>query len=141
LKNKTLEEIKAKGELPEPIVELKTVSIDFGKESTKDLPNHGFNPEVATCWLLEGLIMYLEKDSVEKLYKEISELSAPGSFIILNFLNMTEHHKNDFASEILETAGWKMESKCMFGDAEFNYGRYPEGKPPNPFCGFAFYKK
>mmetsp|Transcript_29339 Transcript_29339/g.32934 ORF Transcript_29339/g.32934 Transcript_29339/m.32934 type:complete len:173 (+) Transcript_29339:384-902(+) len=141
IKNKTLEEIKAKSELPEPIVERKTVSIDFSKESTKDLPNHGFNPEVATSWLLEGLVMYLEKDAVDKVYNEISELSAPGSFIILNFTNTAEHHKNDFAQEILEAKGWKMESKCIFGDPEFNYGRYPEGKPANPMCGFAFYKK
>lgn len=61
--------------------------MDFGKESTKDLPNHGFDKTVVTGWLLEGLIMYLDEASVESIYTEVSELAAPGSYMILNFIN------------------------------------------------------
>jgi len=38
--------------------------MDFEKESTKDLTNHGFDKTIATCWVLEGLIMYLKEPAM-----------------------------------------------------------------------------
>lgn len=62
-KSKVFEDLKAKGEFKdEPFCERKVISMDFSKESTKDLPTHGFSQEVPTCWILEGLIMYLTKE-------------------------------------------------------------------------------
>jgi len=38
--------------------------MDFSKESVKDLSKYGYNNQTPTCWLLEGLVMYLKKDVV-----------------------------------------------------------------------------
>ena len=64
--------------------------MDFSKESTKDLPNHSYDASLPTCWILEGLVMYLTKDAVQQLLEEITGLSAKGSYMILNFLNGPE---------------------------------------------------
>jgi len=40
------------------------ICMDFEKESTKDLTNHGFDKTIATCWVLEGLIMYLKEPAM-----------------------------------------------------------------------------
>ena len=84
-KSKILEDLQAKGLLMKPMCERKIISIDFSKESTKDLPKHGFDQEIPTCWILEGLVMYLKKEDNVKLMDEMSELSAVGSYIIVNF--------------------------------------------------------
>lgn len=85
-KQKVFEEVKAKGELPEQVCERNVVSIDFSKESTKDVASHGYDSAVPTCWVLEGLVMYLQVDSVETMYKEICDISADGSLVIVNVI-------------------------------------------------------
>lgn len=57
--------------------------MDFNKESVKDLPKHGVDQSIPTCWILEGLIMYLEPTVVEKMLEEINELSSKNSYIII----------------------------------------------------------
>ena len=69
------------------LCERQVISMDFGKESTKDLPSHGFDPSLPTCWILEGLVMYLPVDAVKALLDEITDLSANGSYMILNYMN------------------------------------------------------
>lgn len=53
-KTKKLEELGAEAFCPRQVI-----SQDFSKESTKDLPKHGFDASLPTCWILEGLVMYL----------------------------------------------------------------------------------
>jgi O-methyltransferase involved in polyketide biosynthesis len=48
------------------------------------LPAHGFKKDVPTYWILEGLVMYLQKDENEKLIKDISDLSCTGSSLLIN---------------------------------------------------------
>ena len=54
LKAKILEEQGAK-----PLCKRVTISMDFSKESVKDLHKHGVDNSTPTCWVLEGLVMYL----------------------------------------------------------------------------------
>jgi methyltransferase (TIGR00027 family) len=42
-----------------PLCNRVPISMDFSKETVKDLPKHGYDNSVPTFWLLEGLIMYL----------------------------------------------------------------------------------
>jgi methyltransferase (TIGR00027 family) len=44
-----------------------------------DLEGAGWSPERPTCWLVEGLLVYLERDDAELLVGRIGELSPPGS--------------------------------------------------------------
>ena len=66
------------------------ISMDFKKESIKDLPNHGYQSTLPTCWILEGLVMYLKQTEVLKMLEELTGLSPKGSYIILNFA-INEH--------------------------------------------------
>ena len=43
----------------------------------------GFDPEVPTCWILEGLVMYLSPVAVEKLLKGMHAVSATGSRLLI----------------------------------------------------------
>ena len=118
--------------------------MDFSKETVKDLPSHGVSflgGETVTCWLLEGLIMYLKKEENDKLFQEISDLSPSGSYLILNFMNGSPAASSDGAHAILTEAGWQREEILHFGEQGFNYGRFPEGKQPNACFGFSFYTK
>ena len=116
--------------------------MDFSKESTKDLPTHGYDASLPTCWILEGLVMYLKKEDVIKLLEEITGLSVKGSYMILNYLNRpTGDASNiDHMGELLKQKGWTEEKVTCFGKPDFNFGRFPADKEPVDAMGFGFYK-
>ena len=123
--------------------------MDFSKESTKDLPTHGFNHALPTCWILEGLVMYLQAAEVTALLNEISDLSASGSFLIVNYVNnpamKDPYTPSDIKgmSPVLKEKGWANEKCLYFGQEDFNFGRFPEGIKATAMenFGFAFYDK
>jgi methyltransferase (TIGR00027 family) len=51
------------------------------KQWTEELVASGFDPNVPTVWLLEGLVMYLTIEDTKVMMKEIGRLSAPGSAV------------------------------------------------------------
>ena len=55
----------------EPLCERTAISLNFCKESVKDLPKHGFDSDLPP-WSLEGLIMYLAMEAIESLLTELS---------------------------------------------------------------------
>mmetsp|Transcript_11657 Transcript_11657/g.17119 ORF Transcript_11657/g.17119 Transcript_11657/m.17119 type:complete len:317 (-) Transcript_11657:335-1285(-) len=136
--------IKSKGELPSSFCQRKVVSMDFTKESTKSLPDYGIQFDKPTCWILEGLIMYLKKDDIDSMLTELSILSPAGSYVILNFANgiasRGENFRGDeYCGELMTDYGWKHNETVFFGDSEFSFDRYPKGKPSNTTLGFSFY--
>lgn len=63
------------------------VSIDFNKESVIDkLKQSGFSRNKKTLFLLEGLLMYLDSDSVKATFKIISDNTIKGSEIVFDFV-------------------------------------------------------
>lgn len=144
-KQKILDRLQEKGELPKALCPRKAISMDFSKESIADLPERHKYPSIttcATCWILEGLIMYLKRPDVEQLMDHLSELSASESFLILNFsTNVPGGPSIDEIDEWLQSKGWNKEERLMFGEKGFNFGRYPDDKPANKICGFAMYWK
>jgi len=48
---------------------------------SRDLLSAGFDPNVPSVWLLEGLLMYLSLPDTHDLMKEMGRLSAPGSSV------------------------------------------------------------
>lgn len=146
-KQDVLDRLQDEGELPEAMCERKPIAMDFSKESIADLPRkYGYDCFSPTCWILEGLIMYLQRNAVEQLMDDVSTLSAPGSMIILNFSNSNSNDTTacpsiDEIDARLEGQKWSKEQRLMFGEKGFNFGRYPQGKPANTQLGFAMYKK
>ena len=77
----------AKAENAVPLCPRQVITMDFMKESTKDMPNHGYDQTLPTFWLLEGLIMYMTRETVVKMMNEIVDLSVKGSSVMVNFMN------------------------------------------------------
>jgi len=55
------------------------VPIDLRQDWPSALTTAGFDRTRPAAWLAEGLLMYLPADAQDRLFEQISELSAPGS--------------------------------------------------------------
>lgn len=64
-----------------PSVDRREVPIDLRQDWPAALRGKGFDPAAPTAWLAEGLLMYLPGDAQDRLFAQITELSAPGSRI------------------------------------------------------------
>ncbi|MEN3222736.1 class I SAM-dependent methyltransferase [Mycolicibacterium porcinum] len=63
----------------EPAAELHCVPIDLREDWPKALRDNGFDPTVPTAWIAEGLLIYLPPEAQDRLFDNITALSAPGS--------------------------------------------------------------
>jgi methyltransferase (TIGR00027 family) len=57
----------------------KVVAIDLREDWPKALLDNGFDPKQPTAWSAEGLLIYLPSDAQDKLFDNITALSARGS--------------------------------------------------------------
>jgi methyltransferase (TIGR00027 family) len=64
-----------------PSANRREVPIDLRQDWPAALRGEGFDPKAPTAWLAEGLLMYLPADAQDRLFAQITELSAPGSRI------------------------------------------------------------
>ncbi|PRC41755.1 SAM-dependent methyltransferase, partial [Mycobacterium sp. ITM-2017-0098] len=65
----------------QPTAERHEVAIDLRQDWPAALTAAGFDPARPTAWLAEGLLMYLPADAQDRLFAQITDLSAPGSRI------------------------------------------------------------
>jgi methyltransferase (TIGR00027 family) len=64
-----------------PSADRREVPIDLRQDWPAALIAAGFDPKAPTAWLAEGLLMYLPADAQDRLFAQVTELSAPGSRI------------------------------------------------------------
>jgi methyltransferase (TIGR00027 family) len=64
-----------------PTADRHEVPIDLRQDWPAALVAEGFDPKAPTAWLAEGLLMYLPADAQDRLFTQVTELSAPGSRI------------------------------------------------------------
>jgi methyltransferase (TIGR00027 family) len=64
-----------------PSADRREVPIDLRQDWPTALRAAGFDPTAPTAWLAEGLLMYLPAAAQDRLFEQITELSAPGSRI------------------------------------------------------------
>ena len=62
-----------------PAAEVHEVPVDLRQDWAAALRGRGFDPTQPTAWLAEGLLMYLPADAQDRLFEQVTELSAPGS--------------------------------------------------------------
>jgi methyltransferase (TIGR00027 family) len=63
------------------------IPIDFNVDSVSEkLELNGFKRNKTTLFIMEGLIMYLNKEAVDKLFKLIYELAVPESRVIFDYI-------------------------------------------------------
>lgn len=86
-KTATMTQIGAK-----PTCERRTVAVDLRDDWPTALQAAGFDPSVPTAWSAEGLLIYLPPEAQDKLFDNITALSAPGSQIA------TEYHSDHGAA-------------------------------------------
>ena len=63
----------------EPSAVRREVGIDLRQDWPAALAEAGFDPAAPTAWLAEGLLMYLPAEAQDRLFTQITELSAAGS--------------------------------------------------------------
>jgi len=63
----------------EPTAQRREVAVDLRQDWPAALKTAGFDPARPTAWLAEGLLMYLPAEAQDRLFEQITELSAPGS--------------------------------------------------------------
>jgi methyltransferase (TIGR00027 family) len=74
------------GSLPPSIADVTFVPIDFVHESLDAvLARAGHDATKPTCWIWEGVVMYLTPDVVRSTLANIAERSAGGSTLIVNY--------------------------------------------------------
>ena len=73
----------------QPTCERRTVAIDLREDWPAALQAAGFDPSAPSAWSAEGLLIYLPPEAQDKLFDNISALSAPGSQIA------TEYHSDN----------------------------------------------
>ena len=62
-----------------PAAALHQLPIDLRNDWPKALREAGFDDSVPTAWLAKGLLMYLPAEAQDRLFENITALSAPGS--------------------------------------------------------------
>jgi methyltransferase (TIGR00027 family) len=65
----------------EPTATHRTVGIDLRENWPAALAAAGFDPALPTAWLAEGLLIYLPPEAQDRLFDQITALSAAGSTV------------------------------------------------------------
>jgi methyltransferase (TIGR00027 family) len=70
----------------EPTASRRTIPIDLRADWPAALKAAGFDTAAPTAWLAEGLLIYLPPEAQDRLFDNITALSAPGSTIATEFV-------------------------------------------------------
>ena len=83
-KTRTLADLGA-----EPTAQRRAVAIDLRNDWAKALKEKGFDPAAPTAWSAEGLLVYLPPEAQDRLFDDITALSAPGSRIATEHMDLS----------------------------------------------------
>ncbi|MBB5069009.1 methyltransferase (TIGR00027 family) [Saccharopolyspora gloriosae] len=81
-----------------PGVRWTSVAADLTESWPVALRESGFAPDVATVWIVEGLLMYFGPGEVEVLLSAVRQLSAPGSALFTDVADRRVFEVETFAS-------------------------------------------
>lgn len=70
----------------QPTATRRTIPIDLRQDWPAALQAAGFDTTTPTAWLAEGLLIYLPPEAQDRLFDNITALSAPGSTIATEFV-------------------------------------------------------
>ena len=68
-----------------PTADRRAVAVDLRDDWPAALVQAGFDPKQPTAWSAEGLLIYLPPEAQDRLFDEITALSAPGSRLATEF--------------------------------------------------------
>lgn len=110
-KTRTLAELGA-----EPTAVRRTIGIDLRDDWATALIDAGFDSAAPTVWTAEGLLIYLPPAAQDKLLDDITALSAPGSRIATEQMDM-DGLPEDWAEKLTERSrriGSKIDLAALF---------------------------
>lgn len=105
-----------------PRATLHTVGIDLRDDWPTALKDAGFDPTAPTAWIAEGLLVYLPPEAQDRLFDNITALSAPGSRLATEHMDMNSL-PDDFAKLLTERSrkfGSEIDLADLFYDGERN---------------------
>jgi methyltransferase (TIGR00027 family) len=70
----------------EPTATRRTIAIDLRQDWPAALTAAGLDTSAPTAWLAEGLLIYLPPEAQDRLFDNITALSAPGSTVATEFV-------------------------------------------------------
>lgn len=117
----------------QPNCQYQAIAADLTQSWSHLLLEQGYQPNIPSVWLLEGLLMYLTEPQVRQLLATISQLTVAESYLGLDLVNVSsieyEPYKGYFQSgfdlpeELLAEYGWQGEV-WQPGDEGAHFGRY-----------------
>jgi methyltransferase (TIGR00027 family) len=87
----------------EPTAQRTTVAVDLRDDWPAALLEAGLDPRQPTAWSAEGLLVYLPPEAQDSLFDNITALSAPGSWIATEHMDMRDVPA-DWAERLTERA-------------------------------------
>src|SRR5271157_2124265 len=82
-----------------PSAQRREVAVDLRFDWPAALRGAGFDPARPTAWLAEGLLMYLPADAQDRLFEQITALSADGSRISVETVGSHSSERRDAMRE------------------------------------------
>lgn len=79
------------------------VPVDLRQDWPAALAEAGFDSTQPTAWLAEGLLMYLPADAQDRLFTQITELSAPGSRVAAETMRIQAEERREQMQERFAT--------------------------------------
>ncbi|ODR07119.1 SAM-dependent methyltransferase [Mycolicibacillus koreensis] len=119
-KTRTLADLGA-----EPTATRRTVAIDLRDDWPAALRAAGFDPAELTAWVAEGLLIYLPPEAQDRLFDNITALSAPGSTIATEYvpgLKDFDPEKARAASERFREHGFDLDMGDLIFTGERHHG-------------------
>lgn len=138
----------------EPRAQRRTVAVDLRDDWAAALQAAGFDPKAPTAWSAEGLLVYLPDEAQDKLFDNITGLSAPGSRLAfeyvpdtaiftderwrshhdrmselgfdIDFNDLVYHGERGHIVDYLGRAGWQTTSQTVAELHEGNGFTYPD---------------
>ena len=105
----------------EPAAELHTVAIDLRHDWPTALRDSGFEVTQPTAWSAEGLLPYLPPDAQDRLFDNITTLSAPGSRLATEHVPDPQAFSDERIQRITERwqrAGLDLDATALFYPGE-----------------------
>ena len=85
----------------QPTAQRRTIAIDLRDDWPSALVQAGFVTSLPTAWSAEGLLAYLPPEAQDRLFDDITELSAPGSRVASEYVDM-RGLPSDWAEQLTE---------------------------------------
>ena len=108
-----------------PAADRRTVAIDLRDDWPAALRDSGFDPTTPAAWIAEGLLIYLPPDAQDRLFDNITALSAPGSRLATEHMDI--QGSPDEWTEKLSERSRRMGSNIDLAELFYTGDRNPAG--------------